>query len=336
MASHMKVTHDRSAPIVEYAGRPENAGKSNRQIAREMGVHESLVRRALAAWQKPEDMPISAVIPMTEYEARACCDRIKYGLDSVRAMVKDLHDRTGWKALGYPSWRACVLAEFDQSQSHLYRQLEAARVEAEVSPNGEIGSIPEAQLRPLAALPEGERKGAWDEAVATAPNGKVTAAHVESVVSGRVSPIGETDPPDIARQRRNGIIPEDAVVEVTEPGPADEDEPSDIQAEQTDEEWLDECPARVRLSESCRRVFDRDALLFRRLTDAREKFHHVATRALSANRKAGPTGTYHSAVSWFLRAKHPRHWLPCKDCEGTGQVPMIGKCPACHGGGYIA
>lgn len=332
MPGNMAVVPDKSRPIVEYASRPENAGKSNRQIAREMGVHESLVRRALAVWRKPEDMPATPAGVMTEPEARSCCDRIRNGLDSVRAMVKDLHDREGWKALGYPSWRACVLAEFDQSQSHLYRQLEAARVEAEVSPNGEIGSIPEAQLRPLAALPEGDRKGAWDEAVATAPGGKVTAAHVESVVSGRVSPNGETDPPDIARQRRNGIIPEDAVVTVTEPEPADEDEPANVKEEQSDQEWLAECPAREKLSEVCRKRFDTAALNYRRSEDERARHRRVMKQILSC--PPGFPDSFTSLFNFYSGVKHPKHWVECKDCDGTGEYPAVGKCTTCHSRGY--
>lgn len=44
----------------------------------------------------------------------------------------------------------------------------------------------ERQVRPLTRLPESERAAAWKEAVATAPEGKVTAAHVEKVVASRL------------------------------------------------------------------------------------------------------------------------------------------------------
>jgi hypothetical protein len=333
MASHMKVAPDKSAPIVEYAGRPENAGKSNRQIAREMGIHESLVRRALAVWRKPEDMPATPAGVMTEPEARSCCEKIRGGMDSVRALVLDLHDREGWRAMGYASWRACVVAEFDQSKSSLYRQLEAGKVEREVAPDVPIGTIPEAQLRPLARLPEGERKPAYDEAVATAPNGKLTAAHVEAVVDGN-SQHGNPEPPDIARQRRNGIIPEDAVVEVTEPAPADEDEPSDIQAEQTDEEWLDECPAREALVPACRKRFDAAALIYRHTQDSRDRLRRDARPVFTAFRVPGFPDFMTSKFNWFFGIKHPRHWVVCKDCDGSGQVPLVGKCPLCHGEGF--
>lgn len=61
-------------------------------------------------------------------------------------------------------------------------------------------SVPanERQARPLAALPREEQLSAWTEAVETAPNGKVTAAHVEAVVEKRLAaaaPIPYPAPP---------------------------------------------------------------------------------------------------------------------------------------------
>jgi hypothetical protein len=153
------------------------------------------------------------------------------------------------------------------------------------------------------------------------------------------APEASIEPPDIAAQRRAGIIPEGVEVVVVEPppmAPEDADEPADVMAEQSDEEFLAECPVRGRLSEPCRKVFDRDALLFRSLTEPRMRFHRIAKRQLNANRRAGRTGTYHFYVSSFLASKHPRHWLLCADCKGDGQVRLIGECPNCHGLGYKA
>jgi hypothetical protein len=51
---------------------------------------------------------------------------------------------------------------------------------------GTIVPISESQLRPLAAIKDPEKqREVWKEVVETAPNGKVTAAHVESVVSSK-------------------------------------------------------------------------------------------------------------------------------------------------------
>ena len=47
----------------------------------------------------------------------------------------------------------------------------------------------EAQARPLTALPPDQQREAWTLAVETAPNGKVTAAHVQEVVDSIVAPV---------------------------------------------------------------------------------------------------------------------------------------------------
>lgn len=122
-----------------------------------------------------------AVIDMTVFEARECISKIKDGIHSVRALLLDLYERKGWEALGYNSWRSCVVAEFGEAERYLYRQLEAAQAERnlEICP---MGQIPERQLRPLASLLPEQQKEVWEKAVETAPEGKVTAKHVENTV----------------------------------------------------------------------------------------------------------------------------------------------------------
>uniref|UniRef100_UPI0036F3075A hypothetical protein n=1 Tax=Trichocoleus desertorum TaxID=1481672 RepID=UPI0036F3075A len=138
--------------------------------------------------------PTPAVVMMAEQEARDCVDSIKGHLENTRKLLLDLHEREGWKALGYNSWRECVMAEFGESKSQLYRELEAAKIERNISPIGEIGQIRESHLRPLAKLEPEQQREAWEEAVETAPNGKVTAAHVQEVAERRSPPVQEEIP----------------------------------------------------------------------------------------------------------------------------------------------
>lgn len=112
-------------------------------------------------------------------EARECADRINANMNNVRGLVLDLYEREGWTALGYESWRACVTKEFNSSQSHIYRQLDAAKTEINISP---IGEIPEGQLRPLSKLEPEQQREAWQRAVETAPESGITAAHVKKIV----------------------------------------------------------------------------------------------------------------------------------------------------------
>lgn len=124
---------------------------------------------------------------MTPDEARICADAINKNLRNTRELLLDLYEREGWRALGYETFRACVVAEFKQHQSYLYRQLEAAKAEIAISPIGEkseVGKVPESHLRPLTSLPPDQQRDAYQKAVETAPNGKVTAKHVEKVVEG--------------------------------------------------------------------------------------------------------------------------------------------------------
>lgn len=66
-----------------------------------------------------------------------------------------------------------------------YRLMDAAAVVSNVSNWTQIAPAVESQARPLTRLEPDEQIAAWQEAVETAPNGKVTAAHVAEVVERR-------------------------------------------------------------------------------------------------------------------------------------------------------
>lgn len=115
-------------------------------------------------------------------------EQADYHLNSVRGQLWELRERGGWKALGYKSWRQCVLSEFEGSAANIYRQLDAALVELDLSPNGrQIGALNERVLRPLAKrkFNAEARQAIWaisNEIVGA--GGKVTSGVVESVVEG--------------------------------------------------------------------------------------------------------------------------------------------------------
>ena len=70
------------------------------------------------------------------------------------------------------------------SDRHAQRMMQSAEVVSNLK-TGPTGPLPtsERQARPLAKFPVDEQLAAWDEAVATAPAGKVTAKHVSEVVA---------------------------------------------------------------------------------------------------------------------------------------------------------
>lgn len=67
------------------------------------------------------------------------------------------------------------------SKTHANRLIESSKATDNVAPIG-VKPQNEAQARPLTRLKPEQRAAAWKEAVETAPDGKVTAAHVDGVV----------------------------------------------------------------------------------------------------------------------------------------------------------
>jgi phage N-6-adenine-methyltransferase len=128
-------------------------------------------------------MQTEIVILMTESEARKCADAIKAHLTTTRELVYSLYSRDGWKSLGYKNWTDCVNNEFSASARRIWQELSAAQIETNLlNPGSVVGQIPEKHLRPLTQLEPEQQRDAWRQAVETAPEGKVTAAHVQAVV----------------------------------------------------------------------------------------------------------------------------------------------------------
>lgn len=162
-------------------------------------------------------MDLLAVNQMTADEARRCVSDINSGLVTIRVRLLDLYEREGWKALGYLSWRDCATNEFDFSQTRVYELLAAAEVERDISDVSAIAEtstihrfIPEGVLRPLADLEPEERRDVWKMAEASAPNGKITAAHVQAVKASYWAPEPTLSPsPDCEDQAEDPSENED-------------------------------------------------------------------------------------------------------------------------------
>lgn len=105
-------------------------------------------------------------------------------MKGLRNLLFEGYTRQAWVPLGYKSWSDCVhgLAwRYGFSERHAWRLHEANRVE-DLLTHGSVGEIPERQLRPLASLEPEEAELAWAVVKGTAPEGKVTSAHVQTVV----------------------------------------------------------------------------------------------------------------------------------------------------------
>jgi hypothetical protein len=244
------------------------------------------------------------------------------------------------------------------TKSYAHRLITATQVAAEVVP---IGTTPtaESQVRPLKAVAPEDRPKVWQEAV-EATGGKPTAKAVKAAVDrklgrepkpdapklAKVNGVEAPDPPDIARLRKAGAIPADAVVTIEGEAPAEHDQVDDEERaaiasdDKSDADWLAELP-RV-LSGHQLRQFHRDALLYRRMEPARRTYVHAFNReakALSRRYQGVPTGDYEVLTSWWVRLEHPKDWRVCVKpehggCDGKGIIGVIGQCPTCKGRGY--
>ena len=112
----------------------------------------------------PQTEAVVVTSNMTALEARQLIEEIKGHLNSIRVLLLDLDERRGWEALGYQSMRQCMLTEFKRSRSQLHRELKAGKIERVLSPQGDIGLIPEKHLRYIGQLPPERWASAWNEA----------------------------------------------------------------------------------------------------------------------------------------------------------------------------
>lgn len=155
------------------------------------------------------------------------------------------------------------------------------------------------------------------------------------------------DPPDIAKQRKKGLIPKDAIPDIDEPD--DENAADALEAAQEDQtesegrkedlgddDWLATLPVRQKLSGPCLKTFDEDALIWRRAESHRNTFAYHVARIVSKKRR---DGAYSYQLQHFLKIDSPARWVLCAPteaggCGGTGQLPAIGRCAMCFGRGY--
>lgn len=82
----------------------------------------------------------------------------------------------------YQTFESYCKGVWDMGRAYAYRLMDSANVVDTVSPNGQQIPKNERQARALLSLPSEQQTPAWQQAVSTAPDGKVTAAHVTKIV----------------------------------------------------------------------------------------------------------------------------------------------------------
>lgn len=99
----------------------------------------------------------------------------------VGAALMEIRDKRLYRA-EFGTFEEYCQERWGMKRAHAYRLIESAGVIANLSPIGDIPKT-ESQARPLTRLEPQQQRDAWQQAVETAPAGKVTAAHVEAVVA---------------------------------------------------------------------------------------------------------------------------------------------------------
>ncbi len=116
----------------------------------------------------------AAAPSLTQDEARELVTKINRGVKEIRALLIQLDEGQGYIALGYNSMRDCALGEFQQHPSYVFRQLEAAKVDRRLSPNGDT-QLPETHARELSAVPADRQAEVYAEARRRAGDKPLTA-----------------------------------------------------------------------------------------------------------------------------------------------------------------
>lgn len=146
---------------------------------------------------------VTIIDAMTRDEAESHVKAINNAAADMGRHLLDLKERHGWRALGYPTWTACLENEFRYSRKHLYELMNAAPVYERLSPTGNTLSLAaanalaayDADLQPAILRTAQARYGALTESNVTRVGNVVeTMARTGHVDTGS----GESTPVEAA------------------------------------------------------------------------------------------------------------------------------------------
>lgn len=144
--------------------------------------------------------------------------------------------------LGYQTFEEYCRVKWDFTRQHAYRFIDSAKVVDNVTDRLQTTPANLEQTRPLARLAPEQQKEAWQRAVETAPEGKVTAAHVYKIVKGMApqQPPREAETP----QPQRPCIPEHAIyfatIAISQLERISNDDPTKEEALSMVEEWINQ------------------------------------------------------------------------------------------------
>jgi hypothetical protein len=102
----------------------------------------------------------------------------------------------------------------------------------------------------------------------------------------------------------------------------------------TDEEWIDQECVQILSGLKHQVAFRKDATIYRQSLEIRRKFEKAMKPILDAsNAKIHKCGFYR-AIMTVVTVEHPKHWLICGKCNGTGMYQGF-QCMKCLGTAYV-
>jgi len=109
----------------------------------------------------------------------------------------------------YQTIEAYCKGVWDFSRSRAYQLMESVDVRDNLLTQDTLEPLNEKQIRPLAKLEPDQQREAWQRAVETAPDGKVTAAHVYKIVKSMTVPEPVKEP---EQKQEETEIPSEAMI----------------------------------------------------------------------------------------------------------------------------
>ena len=173
---------------------------------------------------------MSELSPREASELEQCEAVIARGLDTFVEVGTALLKIRASKLyrLSHETFEEYCRERWGMSRIHAHRLIDAASVAEDLLPTGNTPAT-ERQARPLAPFGPDHRRQAWTRAVATAPNGKVTAEHVKATIDEMFPDRGPTN------GHANGTLSPPTRRDPSAPLPGqmsflrdDEEEPDDI------------------------------------------------------------------------------------------------------------
>lgn len=110
---------------------------------------------------------------------------------------------------------------------------------------------------------------------------------------------------------------------------------AEVVEELTDDQWFEEfCGQKAALIGNVDK-YKADAILFRHLSEPRQVFRTKAKKSLAESKKSGHAGPLYNLINRSCSISHPKDWLLCGECDGTGvEKGKDCKCGKCYGSGY--